>query len=196
VHRLTLRASSLLPAAVLTAVTGHWVANALFDRDEYAGAGADVVGRLHDPAIVQSAIALVIIGVLASWDRVRSRRGRVHVLAGIGPNQLVLILLGVQVFLFVALEASERMVIETLSTVPTGVEPLGAGFVSELIVAIGSAILLAVLCEATARIVASLRRRSGRPVSLGDWVPFDESGPPRNVLVGAGRERAPPRRSV
>ena len=194
--RLTLRASALLPAAVLTAGAGHWIANALFDRDEYAGAGAEVVGRLHDPAIVQSAVALIIIGVLASWDRVRSRRGRVHVLAGVGRSQLLWILLGVQVLLFVAMEASERMAIEALSSAPTGVEPLGVGFVSELIVAIGSALLLAVLGEATARIVASLRRRPARPVPLGGWVPFDASGPARQVLVGAGGERAPPWRAV
>jgi hypothetical protein len=194
VRHLTLRGSWLLRATLLASLSGHWVANAIFDRDEYGGASPEVISRLHDPALVQTGIALVILLILTAWDRRRTCRGQDHFLAGLGRLQLVWVFLGVQVLLFVGMETSERIAIEAFSAVSTGVEPIGAGFIPELLVAIGSVLLLSVLGETTARIVASLRsRRSSRLVPLHRRLPLGGSVRRRCVLIGAGAVRAPPR---
>jgi hypothetical protein len=194
VRHLTLRGSWLLRAALLASLSGHWVANAIFDQDQYGGAGPEIIGRLHDPALVQTALALVILVIVTAWDRRRSCRGQGHFLAGLGSRQLAWVLLGVQVLLFVGMEISERIAIEAFSAVPTGVEPLGAGFISELLVAISSALLLSVLGETTARLVSRLRARwAPRSVSLHSRLQLGDPVRRRFALVGAGAVRAPPR---
>lgn len=183
-----MRGVSLLRATVATALLGHWIANSLFDRDQYAGGGPEVLSRLDDPILVQTGLALIAITLLTLWDR---RQG--SLLAGLGRLQLVGSLVAAQLVLFVSMEATERLAIDALSAEPLDVGVFGAGFLAEFVVAVGSALLLAALGAATKRILRLLRSREvavdaapSQPVVVVGF------GPLPRALAGAGGVRAPP----
>ncbi len=183
----------MLQIALATALAGHWLANALFDRDEYAGASPDVVGRLHDPAVFQTVLAALAVAGLALWERRRRRRGSDPLLATVGGSRLVAILVGAQLLLFVGLEASERIAIEVLSSETTNVKALGVGFIAEFLVAMVAALVVSVLGATTAHIVKILRHCRQTPVRES-WKgsPTTPFVPGRRGFFGSGGVRAPP----
>jgi hypothetical protein len=188
VERVSIRTTSVARAVIVTSLLGHWVANALFDRSEYSGAGSEVLARLDDPFLVQAALGLVL--VVLSWVPKRWRGQAPHVFAGRLP--LACLLVGLQLIAFVALESSERLAVEVLAGDEAHVGIFGAGFVAELLVAVGSALLLAFVAEATMRWLGTARPADLGPVEQRRTVSFPGYAPPPRVLAGAGGVRAPP----
>lgn len=179
----------LFRAALATALLGHWLANALFDRDQYTGAGSQFLNRLDDPLLIQGLFGLVAIGALTIFDRRRkasrwSWRAR-H------PSVLVLLVV-VQLALFLAMEASERLAIAALLEQEADVSIFGTGFIAELLVAVGSAVLLAVAGEATRRVLHGLRREPERAAPRSTTSLVVGRTPSTSLLVGGGGVRAPP----
>jgi hypothetical protein len=189
VTRRTARSTFLVRAATVTALTGHWIANALFDRDQYEEATEQLLSRLDDPMLVQAAVGVLLIAALTIWDRHRGATScwRPGGLLG------VLALAAFQLAVFVALEGSERLAIEAVAGEQTTIAPFEVGFVAELLVAVGAALVFSVVGEAARRCLDArgprgLVARSEHAVSL-------RTGhvPTAAALVGAGGVRAPPR---
>jgi hypothetical protein len=185
-----MRPESLLRVAIVTALVGHWLANALFDRDQYTDAGPLILGRLDEPILVQTGLALIAVAILTIRGR---RREAWSFFAGFGRVRMVLLLVGIQLALFVGMEATERLAIEVIAGERTDVGVFGTGFLAEFVVAIGSALLLAMLGEATKRILDLLRADEGA-ASEPQASTFVLSGfaPAPKVLAGSGGVRAPP----
>lgn len=185
-----MRPVSLLRVGIVTALFGHWLANALFDRDQYTGAGPHILGRLDEPFLVQTGLALIALAILTIRDR---RRGAGSFLAGFGRAQMVLLLVGIQLALFVGMEATERLAIEVIAGQRTDVGVFGTGFLPELVVAIGSALLLAMLGEATKRMLDLLHEDEGAaPDPQVSTFALSGFTPAPEVLAGSGGVRAPP----
>jgi hypothetical protein len=183
----------LLGAALVTALSGHWVANILFDRDQYAGASPSLLGHLNDPVLVQTVLVCVALAALAIWGRSRGRRRVRPLLADLGRLQLVGVLVAAQLCLFVGMEVWERLAIASICCEQVHVGAFGAGFVAELLVAVGSAIAIAVFGAATARVVQLLRIRAPqRAARLKELPARREFVRLPQVLAGTGGVRAPP----
>jgi hypothetical protein len=185
--------ASLLRASLVTTLIGHWIANAMFDRDQYAGAHPRVLAHLDDPLLVQAGLVVLAIAVLTAWDRRRERRGIAARSVDLTYQHLVALLIGTQLILFLGMEATERLAIGTILPGGGDVGVFGAGFVAELIVALGSALVLAALGEVTTRIGEQLRPQ--HPERAPRFTPIPSSrgfDPTPRVLVGAGGVRAPP----
>ena len=183
----------LLGAALVTALTGHWVANLLFDRDQYAGASPKLLGHLNDPVLVQTILVGVALAALAIWGRGRERRRAAPLFAGLGRLQLIGVLVAAQLCLFVGMEVWERLAIASICCERVHVGAFGAGFIAELLVAVGSAIAIAVFGAATARVVQLLRiRRPEREARLREHPSHREYVRLPQVLAGTGGVRAPP----
>jgi hypothetical protein len=185
-----MRSVSVLRIGIVTALFGHWLANALFDRDQYTGAAPDILGRLDEPILVQAGLALIALTIMTIRDR---RRGPGSFLDGFGRAQMVVLLVGIQLALFVGMEGTERLAIEVIAGERADVGVFGTGFLAEFVVAIGSALLLAMLGEVTKRILDLLREEE---VTASDprASTFVLSGfaPAPKVLAGSGGVRAPP----
>lgn len=184
---------SLLRASLATTLIGHWIANALFDRDQYPGAHPSVLARLDDPLLVQAGLVVFAIAALTAWDRRRRRRGIAGASVRLPSRQLATLLIGTQLVLFLGMEATERLAIGTIVPGEGEVGVFGVGFVAELVVALGSALVIAAIGEVTTRIVELLRppvtERAHRVTSIPSMRGFALAP---GVLVGAGGVRAPP----
>lgn len=188
------RGISLLKAASLTALVGHWVANVLFDRDQYEGAAPEVVARLNDPIAVQALVVVVALVALTAWERRRVRALSRPFLENAGRLQLLAILVVLQAGLFVGMEVSERFTIAALSSEPVHVGLFGDGFLAEVLVALPSALALALVGARTVQIIESFRSSPlpARAESV-TAVLLDRVFARRClVLAGAGGVRAPP----
>jgi hypothetical protein len=184
-----MRATFLVRAVIVTALLGHWVANVLFDRDQYAGADSELLARLDDPMLVQATLGLLVMAILSIRDR--HRNGSSHIV-DLGRVQLAVLLVGLQLLLFIGLESSERLAVDVFAGGQADVGIFGSGFVAELLVAVGSALILTFLAEVTKRFLSLFRPGSlradqehGSLLSLG-------FAPCLGVLSGAGGVRAPP----
>lgn len=176
-----------LRAAIITTVVGHGFANALFDGDQY-GATPDLLARLDDPFLVQSAIALLAVAALSLH-----RRGKAPSDRRIGRFSTAAWLIAVQVVLFLAMECSERLAIDAIGGAEVAVEPFEVGFVAELIVALGSALILTLFGEAARRILGvrgAERLSSRQPAILAPILPGHA---PATASLAVGAVRAPPR---
>jgi hypothetical protein len=189
VRAKTIRTTSLVRAAIITSLVGHWVANALFDADQYAGAGDRILGLLDLPILVQALLGLIALALL-SWRDRRAREG--SSLAGWGRARLAVLLVGLVCVLFVGMESSERLTIEVLAGEQADVRVFGEGFVAELLVAVGSALMLAILGATTKRILGPLRPRRVAASSSRGSLLGPGFRPALRVLSGAGGVRAPP----
>ena len=189
-ERVSFRATSLLRAVVVTSLVGHWLANALFDDDQYAGAGADLLARLDDPFLVQAAFGILVLAIVSAWDR-RRRSDRAQLTAT--KLSFVVLLICLQLVVFVGLEASERLAVEAIAGEAADVGVFGVGFLAELAVAVASAFVLLVLFEAAKRFFPRARpglfSTTERPRRLAlshGFLPLP------STLSGAGGVRAPP----
>lgn len=188
VERVTIRTTTLIRAIILTSIVGHGVADALFDRNQYSAVDSKLLTRLDDPFLIQAALALIVVVMLAIRDRRRSERSCIS--ARWLP--LAALLVGLQLLLFVGLESSERFVLDFFAGEAAHAGIFGTGFIAELLVAVGSAIFLALVAEASRRWFKFRRpeklpggQEQGSPLSLG-------FAPTVGVLSGAGGVRAPP----
>jgi hypothetical protein len=188
VERVTIRTTTLIRAVILTSLLGHWVANALFDRDQYAGAGSELLNRLDDPLLVQVALGLLVVTLLSIRDLLRSEKSYISA----GQLPLTALLIGLQLLLFFSLESSERLLVDLFAGGETDLGIFGAGFVAELLVAVGSAILLSLVAEVTKRLFKFLRRIELRSDEEQGTSLSHGFTPPLGVLSGAGGVRAPP----
>jgi hypothetical protein len=113
--------------------------------------------------------------------------------ADLGRLQLVGVLVAAQLCLFVGMEVWERLAIASICCEQVHVGAFGAGFVAELLVAVGSAIAIAVFGAATARVVQLLRIRAPeRAARLKELPAHREFVRLPRVLAGTGGVRAPP----
>jgi len=186
VERVTIRTTSLIRAVIVTSLVGHWVANALFDPDQYPGAGSELLARLDDPFLVQAALGLLAVAALSIWGRSGGRE------VSVGRSSLALLLIGLQLFIFVGLESSERWAVDLFADGRAHIGIFGTGFVAELIVAVGSALILAVLAEVTKRWLRPLRPAALRAAPERTSLVSGDFTPSPRALSGAGGVRAPP----
>jgi len=192
--RLRDRGIALIRAAGVSVLIGHWLADLLFDPHQYASGAQKLLGELNDPIYAQTILAAVAFVALTRWGKRRERTGAPLLLGGASRLRLLGVLLAADVILFLGLEATERTAIGLMSGRATGVGALGAGFMTELLVAVGGALLLALLGVATVRIVRHLtaRARVIRAIRPRVFVPQRSRRLPL-VLAGTGGVRAPPR---
>lgn len=166
---------------LIAAIAGHWIANVLFDDDQYARAGLIADWTASLPAFVQTAILLGIVVAMGRSPGPATRPSH--------PVRLVAALVSAQLGLFFLLETSERL-LQRAPFVDKGI--FGSGFLLELAFAVGSALLLAAIGSAIAGIARSIRReppsralvdvpvalRTDRPTAADPSVPGDVRAPP------------------
>lgn len=172
--------------ALLSAICGHWIANTLFDPDQYTRAGLEYTWRASLPILLQTILVLFVVVMLGPLSKGRarssSRRIRSH------PPRLVMVLATSQLLLFLLMEVSERIV----QREPFTDGLLASGFVFELLLAIGSVLLLAGLGSAALRVIRSLRRRP-TTAAIEDPVGLARRHvAPAHELIVVGDVRAPP----
>jgi hypothetical protein len=185
VTRVTVRTASLLRAVIITSLAGHWIANTLFDADQYRR-NAALLARLNDPFLVQAALALLAIAVLS----LRGRAGGSFV--SVDRLTVATLLIGVQVVLFIGLEASERWALVMLTDGSAEVGVFGVGFLAELLVAVGTSLLLVVGAEAMRRLLTPGQPRTW-PHAQSQTVPNSPGViPSMRIVSGSGGDRAPP----
>jgi hypothetical protein len=176
-----------LRGTLLSALTGHWVANALFDPDQYSEASLEYSWRASLPILVQTFLVLVVVvglGPLSRRSVLLGRRGP----ARPSLRRLLTLFVTSQVLLFLAMELSERVV----QREPFGDGLLSSGFVLELVFAIGSALLLAALGTAAARVIRSFRRQPATSAVSDRLGLLRRTLAPTHPVVLVGGVRAPP----
>ena len=187
------RGIRLLRAALPTALVGHWIANALFDREQYAGLSPRVLQHLNDPLLIQGLFTALAVAGLTVWLRSRFRGGTASLLAGSRTLRAIGVLLVAQLCVFVAMEATERLALAALYPEAAEVGVFGEGFLAELAVAVGTALGLSFVGAATVRVVRILRGSRAAPRSdRRPWVVVGDFFRPPLVLRGTGSVRAPP----
>jgi hypothetical protein len=177
---------------LLSAICGHWIANWVLDRNEYAQAGLEYTWRASIPILIQTILALLVVLLLgplaARWRSANISR------APIGTFRLFLLtrLVTSQLLLFLLLEVSERLV----QREPFSEGLLESGFVFELLFAIGSALVVAALGSVALRVMRAPRREptaatgEDRVASIAEYLVFSRP------LIVVGDVRAPPLLSV
>jgi hypothetical protein len=178
----------LVRASLIVALGGHLVANLIFDEGEYVGAGAELVRHLQDPFAVQVAIVGIITAALTRW--LRHRPPSVQASEARDAKRIA-VLVGLQLLLFVSMEASERLLIDAIWDVPHAVEPFGDGFVQELIVALTCSAALAAVGTAAARVL-STGRQPNEVVVPDAWLQIADVGTHRSLGLSAPSVRGPP----
>jgi hypothetical protein len=184
----------LFRVALMSALVGHWIANAIADPIEYASVGLRYDADALRPILFQSILAGVLLVSLTMAARLRVTRRLSHRMLE-GPRlPLAALLATMQICLFVVMEITERIALgETYARAFHG-GVLDAGFGIELVIAIASALALVALAMAVTRVVRSLlgRTPTARPSA-------DRSGPREHthvrairLLAGSGGVRAPP----
>jgi hypothetical protein len=173
---------------LLSALCGHWIANALFDSDEYTGAGLEYTWRASLPILIQTVLVLFAVVMLG---RLSKRSSGVESCSGMVRShlpRLVTLLVFSQLLLFLLLEVSERIV----QREPFADGLLASGFTFELLFAIGSALLLAAVALAALHVIRSPRRRP-TTATIEDLVGLvRHRDVPVHELIVVGDVRAPP----
>jgi hypothetical protein len=174
--------------SLLCALAGHWLANVVFDDDQYSRAALEYSWRASVPLLIQT---IAIVGIVLSLGRVAAslasglpRPGR----SGIRTPRLLALVMASQVVLFVLLEVSERI----YQREPFTAGLLAEGFSAELIIAVGLSALLIVLGHAAIRAIRSLRRHPIPPVLQDRLGAIGHEAPPVHALIVVGDVRAPP----
>jgi hypothetical protein len=169
---------------LLSAISGHAVANAVFGADEYRHAGLSYSWSAFVPLAIQ---ALVVVGAWSAVGRIRWRP-RTTAAPARRLRRLLAAMIASQLVLFVLLEVTERIAQRD----PFAEGLFGSSFLFELSVAIGSALVLMALGFAVLRVVRGVRRQ---PRVVAAHVP----APGRPVVVRLvrrallpGGTRAPP----
>jgi hypothetical protein len=184
----------LVRAALVSALVGHWIANAIADPLEYASVGLRYEGEAFRPIAFQTAAVLVaLIGLtIAPRLRVRWRLDAPPLVSS--KAALTLLLTSLQVALFGVMEISERIALGESYAAAFRGGILDGGFALELVVAIASALVLVALAIVVTRAVKSILTRSRERPPSREPVQHAEAPFVRPVLIlaGSGGMRAPP----
>lgn len=137
--------------ALIAAIAGHWLGNAICDRAEYLDAGWRYTWRASLPILIQTVVvAMVIAGLGLVPDRPFG--GRAH--ARLRGGALLATLLASQIALFLVLEGTERIIQGPFAEGGF----LASGLVLELLFAIAGALVLLALGSVALRAIRSIRR--------------------------------------
>jgi hypothetical protein len=184
----------LVRVALVSALIGHWIANAIADPLEYASVGLRYEGAALRPIAFQTAAVLAALIVLTVVRRLHPGRRLAAPRRLTSRTALTLMLTGLQMGVFGAMEVTERLALgETYAAAFHG-GILDGGFVLELVVAIASALVLVALAIAVTRAVRSILSGPRGRTPSADPVQHAESPFVRPVLIlaGSGGMRAPP----
>jgi hypothetical protein len=159
----------------------------MLDAEQYAKAGIEYTWRASVPIVMQTMLILVVVALLGPLARVRRQAGTARSRRFRGPHVLAL-LTSAQLLVFLLLEVSERL--HQREPFIDGLFASSFGF--ELLFAVGSAFVLAVLGSFAIRVVRSLRRQATTPTAPEDdgWIP--QIIPPPHAVIVVGDVRAPP----
>jgi hypothetical protein len=172
---------------LLSAICGHWIANTVLDHDQYTRAGVEYTWRASLPIVIQTILVLLVVLMLGSLSRRSTGAGNSRASPS-NRSSLLMLLASSQLLLFLLMEVSERIVQQEPFT--DGL--LASGFAFELLLAIGSALLLAGLGSVARRVLRSVRRQPTR-LAIDDRVGLlPESLAPTHPLILVGDVRAPP----
>jgi uncharacterized membrane protein len=190
---LRTRGLPLFRAALVSALIGHWIANAIADPIEYASVGLRYEGEAFRPILFQTAIVVIAVLVMTLASRLRPRRRLDLDLAG-SRAVLTVVLATIQLVSFTAMEITERLALGEGYTAAFRSGVFDGGFAVELIVAIVSALLLVALAIALTRVVQAFFSGSRRRSAVVEPVRHIETPFVRRVLIlaGSGGMRAPP----
>ena len=173
---------------LLSAICGHWIANWVLDRGEYAQAGLDYTWRASIPIVIQTFLVLLVVLLLgplaARWRSANNAHPPVLTLR----LSLLTWLVTSQLLLFLVLEVSERLV----QREPFSEGLLASGFVFELLFAIGSALVVAMLGSFAIRAMRTPRREPTAATSDDRVGSIVESLAFSRPLIVVGDVRAPP----
>lgn len=173
--------------ALLSAVCGHWIANILFDAREFTRAGLEYTWRANISILIQTLVVLIVVALLGPLSKRRHPQNSIrHPGSTLFPS--VALLITSQLVLFLVLEISERVV----QNEPFADGLLASGFFLELLLAIGSALLLACLGSAAVRAIRSLGRRRVIATNQGRLDQMPRHATPAQSLIVVGDVRAPP----
>ena len=171
---------------LLSAICGHWIANTILDARQYTDVGLEYTWRASLPVAIQTLLLVMVaalLGPLARHTRVGAARPRPW-----SRPRLLALLTAAQLFVFVLLEVSERLV--QREPFVDGLFSSGFGF--ELVFAIGSVLVLAALGSVAIRVIRSLRRRATTVNAPdGDGL-IPQRIPPTRTDIVVGDVRAPP----
>jgi hypothetical protein len=173
---------------LVAAISGHWVANVLFDPDEYTAAGLEFTWVAFVPIGVQTALTLVGVVAIGPLAARLGRRLTRPPASAPRPGRLLAALAAAQLLLFLVYEISERVI----QREPFVDGLFASGFTLELALALGSAFLLIAIGSFCVRVIRSLRRpypTSALPDRI-IGIPRDRS--PAHAVVVVGGVRAPP----
>ena len=173
--------------ALLSAVCGHWIANLLFDSREFTRAGLEYTWRANISILIQTLVVLIVVALLGPLSKHRRAQSLIRpARSTLAPS--VGLLIASQLVLFLVLEVSERVV----QNEPFADGLLASGFFLELLLAIGSALLLACLGSAAVRAIRSLGRRRATTTNQGRLDQMPRRATPAQTLIVVGDVRAPP----
>jgi hypothetical protein len=172
---------------LVTALGGHFVANLIFDEEQYAASAPELIRHLQDPFAIQA--GLIVLAVIGLSRRAGRRPPPPR--SDVAEGRYFAWLAGAQLVLFVALEASERIAVDALWDVPNAVEPFGEGFVEELVVALASAAILAAIGRATIKILPVTRGAEGATIPE-TWLRIHASISHRAASSSGPSMRGPP----
>ena len=176
---------------LLSAICGHWIANTVLDPDQYTRAGLEYTWGASLPIVIQTILVLLVVLMLGPLSRARSAEhcpapSRSH------RSSLLMLLATSQLLLFLAMEASERIV----QSEPFTDGLLATGFAFELLFAIGSALLLVGFGSVALGVIRS-NRRQPTTATIEDLIGLiTEHVAPIHPLIVVGDVRAPPLVSV
>jgi hypothetical protein len=60
---------------LLSAICGHWIANAVLDADQFKDAGLEYTWRASMPIVMQTVLVLVVVAFLGSLSTTRRQVG-------------------------------------------------------------------------------------------------------------------------
>lgn len=173
-----------LRGSLLCALGGHWVANAFLDRDQFESVGLEYTWGASLPFLIQALLALA--AVLLAGRIARPRRTSPARTPSL--PLLLLALAAAQLALFLLLEVSERLV----QAEPFVDGLFGSGFALELVLALASAVLLALVGSVAVRAMGTSARQRVVARTDGRRDPVALRVPIARPVVVVGRVRAPP----
>jgi uncharacterized membrane protein len=181
-------------AGIVSALAGHWIANAFADPGEYAAVGLRYEGAALRPILIQVVVVALIVGALTLASRYSTRRSRLHPSVIDSRAVVTAILATLQLAAFAVMEITERLALGESygAAIRSGI--FDRSFAVELVVAIVTALVVVAIAMAVRSVVRSILSgpRTGRRL-VAPSRPW-ESPWVGNVLIlaGAGGVRAPP----
>ncbi|MGH2658908.1 MAG: hypothetical protein ACRDHS_04400 [Actinomycetota bacterium] len=172
---------------LLSALSGHWIANLLLDPGQYERAGLEYTWRALLPVLLQTILVLLVVVVVRRPLRTAmNTKARLRHASNL--SRLLILLTTSQLVLFLLMEVSER----GIQREPFADGLFASGFAFELLFAIVSALLLVAFGSVALRVIGSPRRRA-MTSPIDDRIrPLPELVVPAHAALIVGGVRAPP----